>query len=152
MNFQQTRDVVAWSAAFHARLTAEYERLESTVDDARIKQVLSYLIDHEKEIEKGLRDHLKDAEPALLGGWTRGEAPTEKVKQLAKLEEGVCCDTVDQLMNIAIDIHKGLEDMYGELAGYAELADSRELLKSLRDHEEAETRRMVRDIGWYEAT
>lgn len=152
MHFQQTRDVVAWSAAFHARLTGVYERLETTVDDARLKQVLSYLAEHEKEIERGLRDHLKAAAPALLGGWTRGEVSTEKVKKLAELEDGLCCDSVDELMNRAIDIHKALEDLYGELASYAELPDSRELLKSLRDHEEAETRRMVRDIGWYEAT
>ncbi len=36
--------------------------------------------------------------------------------------------------------------------GYAELPVSRDLLKKLRDHEHAETRRMVRDIGWYEST
>ncbi len=152
MNFQQISDVVKWSADFHAELGSAYTRMVEVAAVPRVREVLRYLATHEQEIERGLRGHLQQTEPGLLGGWVRGAPSYDKLQSLQKLRSRMDAETVDGVTSQAVDIHKALQDMYQELAGYAELPESRELLKNLRDHEEAETRRMVRDIGWYEST
>ncbi len=149
MSFRQISDVVKWSADFHAELGCEYIKLSEATDAPRIQEVLRYLANHEQEIERGLRDHMKGAEPALVGGWVRGEVSPGNLKKLQELSGNMDASTVDAVMERAVDIHKALEGMYGELVSFAELAESRELLKNLCEHEDAEARRMVRDIGWY---
>lgn len=150
MSFRQISDVVKWSADFHAELGSEYLKL-SEAAAPRIQETLRYLANHEQEIERGLRDHLTGSEPALIGGWVRGEVSLDNLKRLKELSSNIDTSTVDAVMARAVDIHKSLEGMYGELVSFAELGESRELLKNLCEHEDAETRRMVRDIGWYES-
>ncbi len=152
MNFQLISDVVKWSAEFHAELGGEYTTLAEAAADKRIQEVLRYLASHEQEIERGLREHLHEAAPAILGGWVRGEVSHDNLRKLQQLRSSMDTQSVDSVMGQAVDIHKALQEMYAELASYAELSESRELLKNLCGHEEAETRRMVRDIGWYEST
>jgi len=152
MNFQQISDVVKWSAEFHAELGSEYSRRAEAVEDVRVQEVMRYLANHEQEIERGLREHLHNSAPGLLGGWVRGAASHDNLQALQKLRSRMETDSVDAVMSQSVNIHRALQEMYAELVGYAELPDSRELLKNLRDHEDAETRRMVRDIGWFEST
>lgn len=152
MNFRQINDVVKWSAEFHADLGRVYAQLGTQSQDTRVKETLRYLADHEAEIERGLRGHLNDADPALTGGWVRGEVSPDKLQLLLDLRSQANANSVDAVMERAVDIHNALEALYGELVGYAELPASQELLKNLCEHENAETRRMVRDIGWYEST
>lgn len=150
MKPQQLRDVVTWSVDYHASLAGEYHSLAAGTEDQRLKLILDYLATHEKEIEKGLRDYLQTAPPNVLGTWSRSGPSLPQPALLEDLKSCLCCTSVAEITDLAIKIHSNLGDMYDQLVQCAEMDGQRELLEALRDHESAETRRMVRDIGRFE--
>ncbi len=151
MKIQQVRDIVVWSASYHEELASEYRALANGSSDKRLSMVLDYLASHESEIEKGLKAYLDTAPAGLLATWSRTGPNLIQPKLLEELKTCLCCTSVADVTDLAVRIHATLGEMYDELVQAAEIDDQRELLASLRDHEEAETRRMVRDIGRFEA-
>lgn len=150
MRVQQVHDVVSWSAEYHAALAEEYGKFVAVACDERVRLILDYLVSHEREIEKGLRQYLETAPPGLMATWSRSGPNLKHPKLLEELKSSLCCTSVAEITGLAVRIHSTLGNMYDELVQSAELDEQRELLTALRDHEGAETRRMVRDIGSFE--
>lgn len=151
MKVQTVRDVVSWSANYHATLESQYLGLAAKAFDERICMLLEYLASHEHQIEVGLRRYLDTAPPGLLSTWSRSGPSLPQPTLLEELKSCLCCTSVEAITELAVRIHTTLGGMYSELVELAELENQRELLTALCDYEEAETRRMVRDTGRFEA-
>ena len=149
VNIQQLRELVGWSAQFHHSLAGQYAELAESAEP-RLRLLLDYLSDHEREAERGLQRHLQEHGDALDGQWLRVGAEVEAPDLLDQQKSVLCGTSADDVVDQAVRIHQQLKQMYANLADLAELPESRDLLVALRDHEDAEARRMVRDVGRFD--
>ena len=150
MSIQQIGELLQWSVAYHQNLAQQYDNLSAETDQSRMKMLLGYLADHEREIERGLSRHLEENDASLDGQWLCGGADYYPPQRLQENKDALCCESLEQVADQAVAIHEQLQTMYSELGQQNRLEHGRDLLNALAAYEEAETRRLVRDVGRFE--
>lgn len=150
MSYTQLHDALTWAADYQADLVRQYRDLASKTPSQRMQLLLEYLANHSEEAELGLRRHLESASPAQLATWSRSPPHVPQPTLLDELKRCLCCSSVEELTDVALRIHRTLEDFYDVLGQAADLDEQRQLMIALRDAEQSETRRMVRDIARFE--
>ncbi len=147
MKLEQTKDIIQWCAGFHDSLAHQYETLSRSATEPRLKMMLDYLAQHEHEMHAGLKRFLGTAEPSVLNTWFRQVPELPQPDALEAMRSCLCCATVEDAENAALEFHEKLQAMYQQLADLSEAAELRELFESLAKGQEAELRRMVRDTA-----
>lgn len=149
MRFHQIREIVSWAVRFHERLAQQYAALAKKSEDERVRMALTYLAEHEHQMQGGLARYLAaDSEHRnVLDTWFSDLTELPHPDVLERLCGCMACTTVDSVLTTALTIHKTLEDMYRHRAEEAAIAAEQAFFASLADGHEAEVRRLVRDMA-----
>lgn len=153
MRFHQVRELVRWAADYHARLGDAYARLATEGVAPRIRLALEYLVEHEHRMQRELEAYLaEDREHrGALDTWfdEPDDFPHAPVLERLPAESGD--QGVEALLATALTMHRTLQDLYRRRTERASGEAERELFEALAHQEDAEVRRLVRDIQRLEA-
>lgn len=153
MRFHQVRDIVTWAADFHAQLAQQYTTQAKSCDDERVRMALTYLAQHERNMQAGLARYLApdNQHRNVLDTWYSSLTELPQPETLSNLCGCISCTTVDSLLSKALEIHQTLEDMYRHRSRDSAIDAEKAFFASLADGHEAEMRRMVRDMARLES-
>lgn len=151
MSFSQLKDALHWIADYQRDLKEQYQKLAQDAPETKVGAILQYLGDHAGETETGLRRYLETAPAEMLETWSRTTPELPQIPQLEKSKCCLCSSTVKEVTEMALRIHTAKDSMYQTLEEFSELQSQRELLRTLREAEAAEIRRVVRDIARFES-
>ena len=140
-------DLIEWTRQLHAKLAQCLSHCASHHDDERASMLLEYLASHETEIEKMVSAFERQADPKVARTYVYDYMPHDPIS--AHL---VCDDHYAKLDSKAIsaevfDFHEQIISLYRTLIDKAEIPEARDLMQSLLDMEENETKRLVRQVG-----
>lgn len=139
------RDVFDAIRKLHQDVAVFARRADGIAPGERVHLVLAYLARHEQNMAKCMAQYERDAAHKIL------ETPFSKLttlnmdEVLKKLVLGPQ-STAEDVIQLAVSTDACLSHLYQEAVEKAGSDDVRQLFTKLRDHNERETRRMVRDM------
>ncbi|GEK72276.1 MULTISPECIES: 2-hydroxyacyl-CoA dehydratase [Halomonas] len=154
MRFHQVRELVRWAADYHARLDEAYAQwaAQEGVGERR-RMALDYLAEHERRMQHELESYFaEDSEHrGVLDTWFDDPEAFPHAPVLERLPGGDDGDDVEALLSTALTLHRTLQDLYGHRLERAGSELERAFFEALVKGEDAEVRRLVRDIQRLEA-
>lgn len=145
MRFEQTKDILEHARTFHNYVAEYYHQLKEKSNKERLKMFLDYFEEHERHLEETIADYEESLNEKLLKTWFKMSPCEEVFKKLqALLKAGE--NSVEQLIQLALQVDDCLINMYKTLAERAEVPKLRELFTDLIQLEENEKRKAVRTL------
>ncbi|MHC4874448.1 MAG: hypothetical protein ACYTFY_21550 [Planctomycetota bacterium] len=141
MAYKQMHDLLECAQKFHHRLSGFYEKLESKVDEARVKMLLGYMKRHELYLEECIAIYEVDADLAVTDTWLKYEPSVELEKFLENLNMSNDM-SIDEVVEIALDLDSYFIEFYKMIVEAAPSEEIRNVFNSLLHMEEREKKNM----------
>ncbi len=146
MKIKTYSELIEWTRTVHANLAQCLTHCASRHPDERASLLLDYLASHEIEMEEMVATFARQAD--------RNASQTYLYDYLAHnpITTHLVCDGHYANLDAAaisaevFDFHEQIISLYRTLAGKAEIREAAELMRSLLDMEEQETKRLVRQV------
>ncbi|MDN3555290.1 2-hydroxyacyl-CoA dehydratase [Halomonas maura] len=148
MRFHQVRELVSWAADYHGRLQAAYSRLAGGEVTERVRLALEYLADHERSMQRDLEAYLDDGSDhrPVLDAWFDDPNDFPHAPVLERLPGALGVSGVADVLATALTMHRTLQDLYHQRADRAGGREEREFFTALAEGQDAEVRRLTRDM------
>ncbi|SDJ39306.1 hypothetical protein [Billgrantia gudaonensis] len=153
MRFHQVKELVAWAARYHAQLADRYAGLAKGEVAERVSMALDYLAEHERKLQADLEGYLAEGgdHRGVLDTWFDDPHDFSHAPVLERLPSSIDCDSVQSVLATALTAHRTLQDLYAQRSELATGQDERQFFESLAQGQEAEVRRLARDMQRLEA-
>lgn len=149
MEIKTYENLIEWARQIHLQLSRCLSECAKNNQDERASALLTYLADHEAEIERMTAEFEKQAEEKVLK--TRLYDYFEEEHRAIKTHNS--CDghyaglDFDTIAREVFEFHDQLIELYKSLNLKAEIPEASDLVESLRSMEENEAMRLARQIG-----
>ena len=144
MRFEQTRTILQHQVPdYHRTVSRYYKELADGEVSPRVRLMLDYLIDHEKNRALALGEFCREASPHILDHWFKGveiEFPKAEVETLTDAAR----TDLDQLIKSAVDYKTCLIGYFTYLLDHCEEKETTNLFQTLKTQEEKAMKRMIR--------
>ena len=147
MKVEQFSDLIDWTRAMHHRLAECLAQCSTQTEQELAKFLLSYLADHEAELEKAIDGFEKRADTKALNTWVYDYLDNQPINPDVTDEANFAKMSFDEICAKVFEIHNKVIDLYRHLLAQAEIPEARELLQSLLDLEEHETMRLAQQTN-----
>jgi rubrerythrin len=147
MQVETLKDILQWTKEFHQHLSQRLSRGVDKNTDERARMMLAYLADHEKSLAKVLKNFVATGDEHALNTWCYEYVSKYPIVQNRYADASFADLDATQIMDVIVDQHQQVIEMYRYLAGRAEISAAREMLESLLSLEEHEMMRMVQSAN-----
>lgn len=143
MRFEQTREVLQHAKKFHEQVAGLCRRLSGECDEERIKMLLDYMSERERQLAKAIQQFTDETSENVLDTWF----------QFALDKTGLHCPDfeltpetrTDDVIRLGMDLAQCLIDMYREIADNADSEEVRVVFRNLLESEEKEKLKLARN-------
>lgn len=146
MKIKTYSELIEWTRTVHADLAQCLAHCAPLHPDERASLLLDYLASHENEMEKMVAAYERQATPNASNTYlydylTHNPITIHLVcdEHYAKMDSGAINAEV-------FDFHEQIISLYRTLVGKAEIREAVDLMRSLLEMEEQETKRLVRQV------
>ncbi|MCK2183444.1 2-hydroxyacyl-CoA dehydratase [Halomonas getboli] len=149
MRFHQVRELLRWAADYHGRLEAAYTKWTGHEDvGERRRMALDYLAEHERRMRRELEEYFIEgsAHRRVLDTWFDDPEDFPHAPVLERLPGADEGEGLETLLSTALALHRTLQDLYRHRVERAASEPESEFFEALVRAEDAEVRRLVRDI------
>ena len=143
MKLETIDDVLGWTQEFHRHLSQCLERCRDSQHSERARLLMSYLVDHEKQLQRIVGKFRHQADPKALNTWCIEYFDKRPVKDHDVYERPYGEMDAEEIMAAVVDQHEEVIDLYHYLIGRANTEEVKELLEELLQMEQHEAMRMV---------
>lgn len=150
MRFKQVIDILDWVIQFHADFESKYRQLEEGNTKERAVLLLEYLADHQAALAAAIKKYEKHAAASLMHTWFDQIPDINYPEKLLQLTRRLSGENTAEIVNLGIECHDLLIEMYQKLLLASVTPAAQELFQTLVDMEQHEKLRMVRDAAQLE--
>jgi rubrerythrin len=143
MPYGQAKEIIDSARAFHQRASEFYQQLADKAEGARVKMLLDYLVRHEAHLNRALADYTEAVRSRALNAWHQ-YAQEQCLLQPFDASQYSKDMTVEEVMNIGLNIDKCLIDSYKGMAANASTDECREIFENLLLMEEQQKHKLAR--------
>lgn len=147
IRFHQIGELLRWIADFHAQQQRCYTEAAESTDDQRVRMALEYLAEHEQTMQSELERYLEQAHAELLDTWFDDAVALPHTIAVEHQQADHAALDVEDVLATGITVHRTIEALYRQRQVTAPTPEIGELFDALVRHQNAELRRMVRDMG-----
>jgi len=147
MKVETFKDVIDWTQALHHRLAECLQHCSTKSEEQRARWLLSYLADHERQLELVVEGFEQNADPKALNTWVYDYLGHQPIDPHRTCDGPYAQMTFEQISHAVFDLHNQVIELYRYLEGRAEISETRDLVKQLLDMEEHETMRLAQQAA-----
>jgi rubrerythrin len=144
MKFEQTNDLIDHAKSFHQLIGEYYQSLEQKTENPRLKMLLDYLIEHERNLQDRLAEYSVNAPNKVMKTWFQFATCDERFHQL-KSTLGAEEVSAEDVIVKTICLYDCIIQNFEELAKNAEIDEIRDVFQSIAAMERKEQRKIVRN-------
>ncbi len=144
--YKKTSEIIDFIGSFHRKMSEYYMKLNEGTKKQRIKILLDYLLEHEKQREETLANYQKEASSKVLNNWFKyvpENLPYDCFDNVVIDPEM----SVDDVVINALRLNDCLIEMYKDLIKETEVEEVKEVFNSLLIRLEKEEKNLVRDAA-----
>lgn len=148
MRFEQTKDVLEHARSFHQRVSDFYHRLSDQTDQQRLKLLLDYMAQRERELARALDQFTEGSSREVLDTWFQFCCDDETLKLCP---EALLYDDMspEQIIRAGVALSQCFIDLFGEIANTSDSETVRTVFQSLLESEQREQKKLVRNIQMF---
>jgi len=143
MPYGQAKEIINAARAFHQRASTFYQQLGNQAESAKVKMLLDYLVRHEAHLERALSDYSQEVRSKALNSWYQ-YAQEKCLLQPFDVSQYPKDMTVDDVMNIGLNIDSCLIASYKGMAEAATSSEVREIFENLLLMEQQQKHKLAR--------
>lgn len=143
MQVETLRDVLHGTKEFHQHLSQCLSHGADKNIDERAQMLLTYLSDHEKSLTKAISGFQASGEEHALNTWFYEYIQEHPIIRHVHCDAPFAELDARQIMEVIVDQHQQVIELYRTLASQAVIPSAVELLEALRSLEEHESMRMT---------
>lgn len=143
MQVQNLKDVLRSTKKFHQHLSQCLSDCADENMDQRARMILEYLSGHEKILAKVIAGFEASGDAHALNTWFYQYVDKQPIVQNVHSDAPFANLNVEQIIEVVVDQHQQIIDLYRYLLSHAEIPSAKELLSSLCSLEEHEIKLMV---------
>lgn len=147
MDIKTVYDLIEWSRSLHGSLAKCLSHCASLHKDERASLLLDYLASHETEIEKMVAGFEQQADPKAARTYVYDYMPHTPITTHLDCDDHYAKMDVASIEAEVVDFHEQIISLYRTLIEKAQIPEVTELVESLLDMEEHQTKRLVRQVG-----
>lgn len=147
MEIKTIFDLIEWSRELHGSLAKCLSHCASLHQSERASMLLDYLASHETEIEKIVAGFEQQADTKAARTYVYDYIPHNPITTHLVCDDHYAKMDTTSIEAEVIDFHEQIISLYRTLIEKAPIPEVTELVQSLLDMEEHETKRLVRQIG-----
>lgn len=147
MQIETLKDVLHWTREFHQHLSQCLSHCADKNTDERARMILAYLSDHEKSLTKVVNGFETSGDEHALNTWCMEYVAKHPIVRHAHCDAPFAELDAAQIMEVIVDQHQQVIELYRYLASRADIPSARELMESLRSLEEHEMMRMTQSTN-----
>lgn len=147
MQIETLKDVLHWTQEFHQHLSQCLSHCAVNNTDERAQMMLSYLSDHEKTLSKIVCGFEESGNENALNTWCYEYVHHHPITRHVHCESPFAELDAAQIMDVVVDQHQQVIELYRYLASRADIPSAEELMESLRSLEEHEMMRMAQSAN-----
>ena len=145
MQIETLKDVLHWTREFHQHLSQCLSHCaDKNMDD---RMILAYLSDHEKALTKVVSGFETSGDEHALNTWCYEYVAKHPIVRHAHCDAPFAELDATQIMEVIVDQHQQVIELYRYLASRADIPSAKELMESLRSLEEHEMMRMAQSAN-----
>lgn len=150
MEIETLKDILVWTKEFHQHLSHCLSHCSDENINKRSQMLLKYLSEHEKILSEVIEGFLSSNNEHALNTWSYEYIKKSPIVQHAHCDAPFAALNSVQIMEIIVDQHKQVIELYRYLASRADIPSAKELLESLTSLEEHEIMRAVHSANRFE--
>jgi uncharacterized protein (DUF305 family) len=147
MQIETLKDVLHWTREFHQYLSQCLSHCANKNTDERAQMMLTYLADHEKALTKVVSRFETSGNEHALNTWCYEYEVKHPIVRQAYCDAPFADLDATQIMEVIVDLHQQVIELYRYLAAKADIPSARELMASLQSLEEHEMMRMAQSAN-----
>ncbi|MFE8069973.1 ATPase [Marinobacteraceae bacterium S3BR75-40.1] len=147
MDIRTFGDLIEWTRRLHGHLSACLRHCSADQQEERARYLLTYLSDHEGELEKIVTDYEKQAPAQALKTYVYDFLKHTPIKPHEDCDKPFADLDYAAICRLIFEYHDQVIALYKELVGRAEIPETRELARSLLAMEEHEAMRLARQTA-----
>jgi len=149
MQIETLKDVLHWTKKFHQHLSQCLSHCADKNTDERARMMLGYLSEHEKSLTDVVSGFEKSGDERALNTWCYEYVNRHPITLHAHCDAPFAELETAQIMEVIIDQHQKVTELYRYLASRAEIPLTKELLESLLSLEQHGVMRMAQVSNWF---
>jgi uncharacterized protein (DUF305 family) len=142
MQIETLRDVLQWTREFHNHLSTCMTHCADHHENERAKLLLNYLVKHEEKLGHLLEAFEKSESQSVLSTWTIEYLNKQPIIKHRDCSEPFAQLSSTKIMEVIIDYHQQIIELYRHLLSRSEIPKARVLLGNLLFLEEHEAMQM----------
>ena len=150
MQIETLKDVLHWTREFHQHLSQCLFHCADKNMDERARMILAYLSDHEKALTKVVSGFETSGDEHALNTYCYEYVAKHPIVRHAHCDAPFAELDATQIMEVIVDQHQQVIELYRYLASRAEIPSAKELMESLWSLEEHEMMRMTQSANRFE--
>ena len=144
MRFEQTKTILQNLAPnYHRAVSQIFQDMADGEVSPRVRMMLDYLVEHEKNRALALGEFCQEASPHILEHWFKGVEINFPMPMAGILEDAARTD-LDQLIKSAVSYKNTLIAYYAYLVDHSSVKETINLFQTLQTQEEKAMKRMIR--------
>lgn len=147
MQIKTFSELIEWSRSLHADLAQCLSHCAALHSDERASLLLHYLASHESEMEEMVAAFARQADPRAARTYVYDYIPHNPMATHLECDDHYAQLDADAISAEVLAFHEQIISLYRTMTSKAEIGDAVELMQSLLDMEENETKRLVHQIG-----
>ena len=147
MQIKTLKDVLHWTREFHQHLSQCLSHCADKNMEERARMILAYLSDHEKALTKVVSGFETSGDEHALNTWCYEYVAKHPIVRHAHCDAPFAELDTTQIMEVIVDQHQQVIELYRYLASRAEIPSAKELMESLQSLEEHEMMRMAQSVN-----
>ncbi len=150
MQVETLKDILHWTKMFHEQLSQCLSHCSDVNTSERARMILVYLSDHEEKLMKVVNNFEASGDEHALNTWSYEYINKQPIVQHVHCDSPFAKLDSAQIMDVIVERHEQVIELYRYLAAQAHIPSSKELLESLLSLEEHETMLMVHAANRFE--
>ena len=147
MQIETLKDVLHWTREFHQHLSQCLFHCADKNMEERARMILAYLSDHEKALTKVVSGFETSGDEHALNTYCYEYVAKHPIVRHAHCDAPFAELDATQIMEVIVDQHQQVIELYRYLASRAEIPSAKELMESLQSLEEHEMMRMAQSAN-----
>tara|TARA_R110000823_G_scaffold171736_7_gene304132 strand:+ start:6367 stop:6825 length:459 start_codon:yes stop_codon:yes gene_type:complete len=147
MQIKTFSDLIEWTRTLHADLSQCLAHCARRHTAERAAMLLDYLASHEAEMESMVAAFAQQADPKAARTFVYDYMPHNPITAHLVCDDHYAKLDAGEISAEVFDFHEEIISLYRTLVGKAEIPEAKELMQSLLDMEEQETKRLVHQVA-----
>lgn len=145
MRFEKARDAIKHAKSFHVSLYQLYEFMATRENSQKVKLVLDYMIQHEKDLAETLNNYEKNTSTGVLDTWLQ-YTNDNNILKIPEQETLKSTMSIEDIFELSIGFSDALIEVYKQVEEQVDETELKEIFISLANMQDKEKRKLSMNI------